>query len=144
MARVFLLEAKEIRHAVDIVRRGLIPDAPIDRVIERMLLEETSLLLSLYMGLVDTQVMREDYFDVCDYYEECFDCFYELERRRDWASLKDFPIELVEVHNRLGLTALHLLNKGMADEHLRQTDFRHGGELRYLPHRRYRRPFQRR
>lgn len=111
--KVILLELPPLVSVVKILHRHLFPDTPASRDVQRVLLEELSLLLGLYLGLVEdyeSEGMDYQYFDECDYFEECEPFFMDLLKHHNWQVHDHLQpsFNRIEALSTNGLLAIHL------------------------------------
>lgn len=104
--KAIVLELGMVGRAGDVVRRQLFPDIPAgDDHLEKMLAEELTILLSIYLNLNLSEV-DVDYVDECDYYHECAICFDDLVESRLWNHFGKLPLKRIEVMDASGVVVV--------------------------------------
>lgn len=104
--KAIIMELGMVGQAADLIRRRLFPDSPDnDHRSEKVLTEELTILLSLYLNL-NLSDIDIDYLDECDYYYECAVCFDDLIENALWKRYGQLPLKRIEVLDASGVVVL--------------------------------------
>lgn len=113
-----LIELAPVVSLLDVIRRHLLADTPMDGQYEQIVKEETATFLNI---LLDCQTVAydEEYLQECDYLYEALDVVSELEHCRAWKPFAQADIQSIEVRNGEGLVMITLIGALKTHEHLR-------------------------
>lgn len=106
----FIFELPTLQHTSNTIHRHLFPDTPLSSAdVRRVIIEETSLLLSLYLGIYEDHDVLDisQYIDECDYFQECLELLEELTSDPVWAKHQHLRLHRLEVLTPNGLVMVH-------------------------------------